>query len=203
MANMLKSLVYGYFGPYQEDKLVPDFTRELALAATPDALLDHLNPLLFSGGMSPELRGIVRDALNAMSKKDAAAPRADRRAAAGAVPRVRHPEIAAEPGAMTNRHPSRRDFFRGACSTLGYGALLSTIGDLYRINALAQGADYRALVCVFLYGGNDANNLVMPRSGADYTLYSGARANLAIRPRRCCRSRPRSATAGSTGCTPP
>jgi uncharacterized protein (DUF1501 family) len=81
---------------------------------------------------------------------------------------------------MPTRPLSRRDFFRGACSTIGYGALLSTIGDLYRLNALAQGSDYRALVCVFLYGGNDANNMVMPRSGADYTLYAGARGGLAI-----------------------
>lgn len=50
---------------------MPDFSRELALLATPDALLDHLNTLLFSGGMSDELRGIVKDALAAMSKKDA------------------------------------------------------------------------------------------------------------------------------------
>ena len=83
---------------------------------------------------------------------------------------------------MPLRRPSRREFFRGACSTLGYGALLSTIGDLYRVNALAQGADYRALVCVFLYGGNDANNLLMPRSGADHTLYAAARAGLTIQP---------------------
>ena len=80
-------------------------------------------------------------------------------------------------------------FFRGACSTLGYGALFSTIGDLYRINALAQGSDYRALVCVFLYGGNDANNLLMPRSGADYSLYAAARTAWRCRRPRCCRSR--------------
>ena len=69
-ANVMKSLVYGYYGPYAEDKLVPDFTQELALALTPDPLLDRLDTLLFCGGMSAELRGIVRDALNAMSKKD-------------------------------------------------------------------------------------------------------------------------------------
>lgn len=83
---------------------------------------------------------------------------------------------------MTRRSPTRREFFRGACASLGYGALLSAVGDLYRVNALAQGPDYRALVCVFLFGGNDANNMVMPRSGADYTLYAGARANLALSP---------------------
>lgn len=84
---------------------------------------------------------------------------------------------------MTAFRPSRRAFFRGACSALGYGALLSTVGDLYKLNALAAaGGDFRALVCVFLYGGNDANNLLLPRSGADYSLYAAARGNLAIPP---------------------
>ena len=83
---------------------------------------------------------------------------------------------------MTSMRQSRRDFFRGACATLGYGALMGTIGDLYRLNAVAgAGGDFRALVCVFLYGGNDANNLLVPRSGADYTLYAAARGALAIR----------------------
>ena len=36
------------------------------------------------------------------------------------------------------------------------------------INALAQGADYKALVCVFLAGGNDGNNMIVPTSTTDY-----------------------------------
>lgn len=84
---------------------------------------------------------------------------------------------------MTTMRHSRRDFFRGACATLGYGALAGTIGDLYRLNAVAAaGGDFRALVCVFLYGGNDANNMLVPRSGADYSLYAAARGGLAIPP---------------------
>jgi uncharacterized protein (DUF1800 family) len=89
MANVLKRLVHGYYGPYAEDKLVPDFTTELALVSTPDALLDHLNTLLFSGGMSAELRGIVRDALVALSKKDAL-----RRVRTAVILLVRSPEFA-------------------------------------------------------------------------------------------------------------
>jgi uncharacterized protein (DUF1501 family) len=75
---------------------------------------------------------------------------------------------------------SRRDFLQGACSALGYGALISTIGDLYKVNAFAASGDYRALVCVFLYGGNDANNLVIPRSPSEYALYAAARGNLSL-----------------------
>ena len=41
-------------------------------------------------------------------------------------------------------------------------------------------ADYKALVCVFLFGGNDSFNMVVPRSNAEYNLYAASRQNLAI-----------------------
>jgi uncharacterized protein (DUF1501 family) len=40
--------------------------------------------------------------------------------------------------------------------------------------------DYRALVCVFLYGGNDSWSMVVPRSAAEYDAYAASRRNLAI-----------------------
>ncbi len=40
--------------------------------------------------------------------------------------------------------------------------------------------DYRALVCVFLFGGNDSFNMLVPRSGAEYNAYAASRQNLAI-----------------------
>lgn len=47
--------------------------------------------------------------------------------------------------------------------------------------ALAQsGADYRALVCVFLFGGNDSNNMVVPVDDANYRAYTAIRGNLAL-----------------------
>src|SRR5439155_780041 len=36
-------------------------------------------------------------------------------------------------------------------------------------------ADYKALVCLFLFGGNDPNNLVIPTSTDEYNAYSTAR----------------------------
>ena len=39
------------------------------------------------------------------------------------------------------------------------------------------GGDYRALVCVFLYGGNDGNNTVIPVDSAGYSAYAKARGN--------------------------
>jgi uncharacterized protein (DUF1501 family) len=46
---------------------------------------------------------------------------------------------------------------------------------------LAQsGPDYRALVCVFLFGGNDANNMVVPMDDTSYKAYTSMRGILAL-----------------------
>ena len=45
---------------------------------------------------------------------------------------------------------------------------------------LAAFDDYKALVCVFLFGGNDSFNMVVPRSNAEYGAYAASRQNLAI-----------------------
>lgn len=82
---------------------------------------------------------------------------------------------------MTMAGMTRRDFLRklGAVSSLG---ALSSLNSLVVSGALAQaaGEDYRALVCVFLTGGNDCNNTVVPLSGSDYAAYSAIRGKLAI-----------------------
>jgi uncharacterized protein (DUF1501 family) len=47
--------------------------------------------------------------------------------------------------------------------------------------AMAQSAaGYRALVCVFLFGGNDSNNTVIPMDDASYKAYLAARGSLAV-----------------------
>ncbi|MGB7266348.1 MAG: DUF1501 domain-containing protein [Terracidiphilus sp.] len=50
------------------------------------------------------------------------------------------------------------------------------------LNALAQstGSDYKALVCVFLFGGNDANNTLIPFDTTGYGQYSSIRGDLAL-----------------------
>jgi uncharacterized protein (DUF1501 family) len=76
--------------------------------------------------------------------------------------------------------PSRREFIRqAACSAVGYGAVVSTVLDLHTINALAQTSGYKALVCLFLYGGNDAGNMVVP-TGAGYAAYQSGRGVIAL-----------------------
>jgi uncharacterized protein (DUF1501 family) len=75
---------------------------------------------------------------------------------------------------------SRRDFLRklGAVGALGALSGLDALA-LRGSSAHAAGEDYRALVCIFLVGGNDANNTIVPVSG-DYAAYSAVRGNLAI-----------------------
>ncbi len=80
---------------------------------------------------------------------------------------------------------TRRSFLRRAGCAGFTAALGSTLFDLRLIgSAVAQSTittgDYKALVCIFLAGGNDANNLLVPRTGADYTNYATARQNLAL-----------------------
>jgi uncharacterized protein (DUF1501 family) len=68
----------------------------------------------------------------------------------------------------------RRDFLRrwGALTAAGLAGSL----DLVSLAAHAQTAsDYRALVCVFLFGGNDGNNLLVPTDSAGYAQYAAVR----------------------------
>ena len=58
---------------------------------------------------------------------------------------------------------------------LGAAAFAAGVERFALINAFAQGSGYRALVCVFLAGGNDGNNMVVPLDPAEYQAYSSAR----------------------------
>ena len=80
---------------------------------------------------------------------------------------------------------TRRDFIRQAsCAAVGTLALTGTIRDLRLINsAMAQtgvNTGYKALVCLFLSGGNDANNWIVPTDTTTYDAYAAIRANLAL-----------------------
>lgn len=45
----------------------------------------------------------------------------------------------------------------------------------------ASATDYKALVCVFLGGGNDGNNTVVPYDASSYAAYASVRGDLAVR----------------------
>ena len=79
---------------------------------------------------------------------------------------------------------TRRQFIRQAsCAAVGTAALTCAIRDLRFMNAaVAQSniTDYKALVCVFLYGGNDANNMLVPRDASQHAAYASPRGSLAL-----------------------
>src|SRR5687767_6969358 len=81
---------------------------------------------------------------------------------------------------------TRRQFmWQAACAAVGATAMATTVWDLRMMNAAiaqatTQPADYKALVCLFLYGGNDANNMLIPTDTTTYNQYTTARGNIAI-----------------------
>jgi uncharacterized protein (DUF1501 family) len=74
---------------------------------------------------------------------------------------------------------SRREFIRrAACAGVGTLAMTSAISQLRWMNAaVAQSniSDYKALVCIFLQGGNDSNNMIIPTITSQYNNYSTIR----------------------------
>jgi uncharacterized protein (DUF1501 family) len=69
---------------------------------------------------------------------------------------------------------TRRDFLRSSACALGGMALASSIDTFGIVHALTPQAasDYKALVCVFLNGGNDGNNMLV--SLDQYTVPGGS-----------------------------
>ena len=95
---------------------------------------------------------------------------------------------------------SRREFlWKGACAALSTAGIASTIWDLRLVNAAAahsirfsnakssgskavtlDASGYKALVCIFLFGGNDGNNLLIPTDSRYASNYATPRGVLAI-----------------------
>jgi uncharacterized protein (DUF1501 family) len=79
------------------------------------------------------------------------------------------------------RKMSRRDFVKKSCCSAAAGMAAASFGRLGLMNAMAQtSTDYKALVCIFMFGGNDANNLIVPNDSAGYANYASIRSGLAL-----------------------
>lgn len=76
----------------------------------------------------------------------------------------------------------RRAFLKraGAVSALGAGAPLALNLAAAGEAAAFTANDYKALVCVFLFGGNDHANTVVPYDAANHALYAKIRNQLAL-----------------------
>ena len=78
----------------------------------------------------------------------------------------------------TSNKLKRREFLR---QSLAGAALLSTgAGSLFRSQAAYANDDYKALVFLFLDGGNDAYNMLVPVSGALRDRYDQGRGFIAL-----------------------
>jgi uncharacterized protein (DUF1501 family) len=74
---------------------------------------------------------------------------------------------------------SRRTFIN--CASLAAAGNVLGLRPFGALNALAQSSGgYKALVCVFLFGGNDANNTLIPFDATGYGQYSSLRGDLAL-----------------------
>lgn len=85
-----------------------------------------------------------------------------------------------------NKSVSRRDFIRraGGCSALTSTSILATLlnlrmtGKVLSAPTLGPFNDYKALVCVFLFGGNDSYNMLAPYDDAEHSQYVSKRGGL-------------------------
>lgn len=75
---------------------------------------------------------------------------------------------------------SRRKFLQYAALIAASRAL--GIGPMEALRAHAQtlSSSYKALVCIYLLGGNDANNMIVPYDATGYARYAGVRGTLAL-----------------------
>ncbi|MEM8963473.1 MAG: DUF1501 domain-containing protein [Acidobacteriota bacterium] len=94
---------------------------------------------------------------------------------------------------MSKTTTTRRRFLgQASCTAVGATSLFSTLVNMRAAGALAQtqpriqpagvlpGNDYKAMVCLFLAGGNDSFNMLVPRGNPEYAEYAGIRADLAL-----------------------
>lgn len=74
---------------------------------------------------------------------------------------------------------NRRDFLKTSGAAAFFAA---TPGLAYSqvVGGYGPFTDYRALVCVFLFGGNDSYNMLVPNTTAEYNAYAASRQNLAL-----------------------
>lgn len=84
---------------------------------------------------------------------------------------------------MNNRKLSRRQFLNNIGKAgLGYGILSPLLGFKSITNPHLfknRFEDYKVLVCLFMSGGNDSYNMLIP-TGSEYNTYANTRSNLAI-----------------------
>ncbi len=80
------------------------------------------------------------------------------------------------------RAPSRRQLLKWAAGGSAAAASLQTLGTAGLLRAMRGGGpgDYKALVVMYLAGGNDSFNMLVPTNTEAYSEYAASRQNLAV-----------------------
>ena len=84
-----------------------------------------------------------------------------------------------------NLHADRRSFLRHSAAVAATGASPFALNLSLMAGAVAQSSpagEYRALVCVYMGGGNDNANTVVPTSSTEHAAYASARGVLTLSP---------------------
>lgn len=79
----------------------------------------------------------------------------------------------------------RRFIGQASCAAVSSVSVLNTLLNLRLAGDIAAASppspnEYRALVCLFLNGGNDSYNMLVPRGNPEYAEYAAVRQNLAL-----------------------
>ena len=91
--------------------------------------------------------------------------------------------------AHTHVCEARRSFLKMSARLAALGVTAAGLGPsrslfVRDVKAAAPVTDYKALVCCYMFGGNDSNNMIVPVDTARFTAYTTARGNMALAPSR-------------------
>jgi uncharacterized protein (DUF1501 family) len=75
---------------------------------------------------------------------------------------------------------TRREFLKSCSRGMSAATMVTALSYACRENAFAQTGDYKALVCLFLEGGNDGWNTMVPLDQPAYNTYATNRGGLAL-----------------------
>ena len=174
-----------------------DALGALADNGDPGALVQQLNLLLLGGRMSPALQQGLLDTVASVGPGTSAAAHRARAATFFGVGVRRIPDTALSAPKQHPMHASRRAFFRTAASLAAATAHPLTAGLNLRMAAMATqlaglgalaasqaqaantGDGYKALVCLYMAGGNDSHNWIVPTDTGNRATYASARGELA------------------------
>ena len=113
-----------------------------------------------------------------------------------------------------HKHYNRRNFlgvFGAGCASMGVTTLLNGIANMGLVSAAAAAANrssfatpsgYRALVCIFLGGGNDSFNMLVPKGQSEHQDYAKVRGAMAINRTALLSINPRTTDGKSYGLNP-